>query len=682
MCGIFGAAFTAGAPGGTGSARDVLRRLFMLSESRGREASGLMVSARDRIRVLRSGVPASTMVRSAAYRSFLDGAGLDPSGGPVAVVGHSRLVTTGTHLDNRNNQPVAAPGVVGVHNGIVVNHDRLWAENPGLVRTRDVDTEIIMALLRQGLDGGAGLEPAVNRTFARLDGTASIAVFMSDVPALLLATNNGSLYLAEEVDRRALIFASERFILEKVCAASPFGVPAAAWRITPVAAGEARAANLDTLAVTRWRLDDPAPTPSVVVRGGPRRVIEEAPGISAPPPRRAVHRHVGLLGVDDPEAVRERDEVAATYPHDRAWAESLRRCSRCLLPETMPYITFDHEGVCSYCHRYQPRVHLGLEALRGVVDPAIARKPANAPDCVMGVSGGRDSLYALHLACAELKLKPVAYTYDWGMVTDLARRNISRICARLGVEHIVVSADITRKRENIRRNVEAWLRRPRLGVIPLFMAGDKQYFYYLQQVRKQTGAPLAVMGENLLERTDFKTGYAGVRPHPDPRHVYTLPWSSKLGLVGYYAREYLLNPAYLNRSLFDTAFASVCYYGIERDYVNLFRYLPWEENAVVGTLREQYDFELATDTSSTWRIGDGTAAFYNYIYYQVAGFTENDTFRSNQIREGLIDRATALEKVHEENRPRWETIQWYLRTIGVTRPMREVVSIIHRMPRR
>lgn len=44
------------------------------------------------------------------------------------------------------------------------------------------------------------------------------------------------------------------------------------------------------------------------------------------------------------------------------------------------------------------------------------------------------------------------------------------------------------------------------------------------------------------------------------------------------------------------------------------------------------------DTNTTWRIGDGTAAFYNYVYYTVAGFTEHDTFRSNQIREGQMTR--------------------------------------------
>src|SRR5438128_2400904 len=79
------------------------------------------------------------------------------------------------------------------------------------------------------------------------------------------------------------------------------------------------------------------------------------------------------------------------------------------------------------------------------------------------------------------------------------------------------------KREHIRKNVLAWLKRPHLGMIPLFMAGDKQYYYYLKKVREQLGVGLAVLGENMLERTDFKTGFAHVAPYWDPNYVYTLP---------------------------------------------------------------------------------------------------------------------------------------------------------------
>jgi len=113
------------------------------------------------------------------------------------------------------------------------------------------------------------------------------------------------------------------------------------------------------------------------------------------------------------------------------------------------------------------------------------RGSTGEPDCIVPFSGGRDSTYTLHTVKKVLGLNPLAFTYDWGMVTDLGRRNIARVCGRMGVENIIVAADIRKKGSNIRKNVAAWLKRPEMGIIPLFMAGDKYFFYYTNQLKKQ-----------------------------------------------------------------------------------------------------------------------------------------------------------------------------------------------------
>jgi glutamine---fructose-6-phosphate transaminase (isomerizing) len=114
------------------------------------------------------------------------------------------------------------------------------------------------------------------------------------------------------------------------------------------------------------------------------------------------------------------------------------------------------------------------------------------------------------------------------------------------------------------------------------------------------------------------------------------------------------------------------------DYFHIFDYWEWNENEINKTL-ESYDWELATDTNTTWRIGDGTAGFYNYIYYTVAGFSEHDTFRSNQIREGIISRQEALDLVADENRPRYQNIKWYLDALGFN--FTDVIQIINKIPK-
>ena len=72
----------------------------------------------------------------------------------------------------------------------------------------------------------------------------------------------------------------------------------------------------------------------------------------------------------------------------------------------------------------------------------------NKHDCLVPFSGGRDSSYSLHFIKKEIGMNPIAFSYDWGMITDLGRRNQSIMCAELGVEHILVSADIRKKRNN------------------------------------------------------------------------------------------------------------------------------------------------------------------------------------------------------------------------------------------
>ena len=99
--------------------------------------------------------------------------------------------------------------------------------------------------------------------------------------------------------------------------------------------------------------------------------------------------------------------------------------------------------------------------------------------------------------------------------------------------------------------------------------------------------------------------------------------------------------------------------------MQLFEHLDWQEDKINELLLERYAWETDPSTPTTWRIGDGTAPFYNWVYYEAVGFTENDTFRSNQIREGEITRERALELVAAENSSRWDRIQEYLDLLEV-----------------
>ena len=84
----------------------------------------------------------------------------------------------------------------------------------------------------------------------------------------------------------------------------------------------------------------------------------------------------------------------------------------------------------------------------------------------------------------------------------------------------------------------------------------------------------------------------------------------------------------------------------------------------------------------TQRLHGGSATaqlVYNYAYYTVAGFTEHDTFRSNQIREGEITRDEGIQLVKVENQPRYPNIKWYLDAVNID--FSDAISVINRIPR-
>ncbi|MCX6227052.1 MAG: glucosamine 6-phosphate synthetase [Bacteroidia bacterium] len=458
------------------------------------------------------------------------------------VLGHSRLITNGLS----DNQPVVRENVCVLHNGIIVNHEAVWSV---LKKKRElaIDTEVIAAIAAEYIEDGLDVAGLPQRVLELCQGVVSCAIALPMLGKLCLFSNNGSLYLGRK--NESWIFASESFPLSQIGCTGINQIKEAVF------------------------IDIPLSQAPIEISEKSSRTENLVPGLS--------------FSASDEKLLEHR-------------ITNVRRCTKCVLPETMPFISFDSEGVCNYCRSYKPRnVPKSKEELFALVEPY--RRP-HGNDCIVPFSGGRDSCYGLHLVVNELKMKPVAYTYDWGMVTDLGRRNISRMCAKLGVENIF-----------------------------------------------------------------------------EEKRVYSHGAIKQMRYQSLRFKAILESPGYFNRSLWDTLSGE--YYRSftkKKDYYHIFDYWRWDEQLIDKTLAD-YDWEKAADTSTTWRIGDGTAAFYNYTYYTVAGFTEHDTFRSNQIREGDITREEALKLVNLENAPRYSNIKWYLDVLGLD--FKEVISVVNSIPK-
>ncbi len=641
MCGVFGVV-NASLSLSVADLRDFTKSLLAASETRGSEAAGVAAWWEDGLVVRKSGDAPHRFVRQGEFDEVFGGKSRPENS---IVIGHARMVTNGSAIFDENNQPVTAQDLTLVHNGIVTNFAGLAGTPNG-----ESDTVAMAEYLLARRQNGADIDVAVDDLFGDLNGSATLALLDTGANRLVLATNTGSLYTAVLPDGRVAVFASERRILEAALNTTA-GKRLPAMDIVGVPPG--RAVSIDRPSGATRTFDV---GPYRVRADGHFKGLTEVK--SAQPPTRS---SVGPAPAN----------LEAALVKTRAFTHTIRRCKRCILPETIPFLEFDADGVCSQCLTYVPTEVRTIDELESRLSPL---RSSDGPNCVVAFSGGRDSAYGLHLLVREFGMRPITLTYDWGMVTDLARRNQARMTGALGVEHVLISADIARKRRNIQKNLGAWMKTPDLGMVPLLMAGDKQFFLHARQLAQDTGLPLVIFCINPLEATYFKSGFAGV---PDQRYYTSSTRMRKAQLFGYYARQYLKNPRYINRSLADTMQATYATYGRSHDYLQLFEWVEWDEDSVNRTLVDEYGWETDPTTTTTWRIGDGTAPFYNYVYWRTVGFTENDTFRSNQVREGQINRERALELVMDENEPRWQRIEEYLDLVDVS--MDKAMAAVERL---
>jgi hypothetical protein len=124
-----------------------------------------------------------------------------------------------------------------------------------------------------------------------------------------------------------------------------------------------------------------------------------------------------------------------------------KRCTRCIMDTTVPGIKFDQKGECNFCALHNK---MELEFPIGDEGETIVNKfcnkirkagEGNKFDCVLGVSGGRDSMYTLWLAKNVWKLNPIAVHFNDGFGNPIAGENMVKGCRKLGIEMRTITSD-------------------------------------------------------------------------------------------------------------------------------------------------------------------------------------------------------------------------------------------------
>ena len=220
MCGIWGVS-DSGAILDRQTLVKIVKKLMLLSETRGKDASGIAVMHEGYLNVLRKAKSSHELLQDIEFLKYLE-ENIIKTTGSIQVIGHSRLVTNGTQYNPYNNQPVAKNGCALVHNGIVVNEEELWEKMTCRRRDYQVDSEVILESYCDNVDKKLEPRAAMEMTYGTLKGMASTLLLSQQHNCLIATTNNGSLYRIESKNKKLVIFASEALMLENLLKDIPF----------------------------------------------------------------------------------------------------------------------------------------------------------------------------------------------------------------------------------------------------------------------------------------------------------------------------------------------------------------------------------------------------------------------------------------------------------------------------
>jgi len=172
-------------------------------------------------------------------------------------------------------------------------------------------------------------------------------------------------------------------------------------------------------------------------------------------------------------------------------------CNCCVMDTTDEDIVFDSNGVCMRCNEYKERIEpewnhgKGHEKeLQELIDAIKKSGEGKEYDCILGLSGGLDSSYMLHLAVTEWGLRPFVFHIDAGWNLPVAEENIKRLTDKLGVELHIEHKDWN----ELRAMQLAWFR---TGLEMLDAPQDHAFISLIDKFSANLGVKYILNGYNI-----------------------------------------------------------------------------------------------------------------------------------------------------------------------------------------
>jgi len=335
----------------------------------------------------------------------------------------------------------------------------------------------------------------------------------------------------------------------------------------------------------------------------------------------------------------------------------MTRCNKCLMPDTLAGSNFDENGVCSWCRDNYPPYRIKGEQLLVNKFRGLGEHKGSA-DCLVGLSGGKDSTYALYRLVTHYHLKAEAFIYTHSGTNKFALENAQKTCEKLGVTLHQVSLSGDKHKKTFTRYFKSWLAHPTPTSAGMICVACKHLHLLGSRIATERKIPFVVWSSTPLEYSPF----LAIKYTGDKKHIYKREGLLRSGI--HIGCELLASPTFA-KSLATTLGTSIpgClavfpgsgYLRFKYPQVHplmFYAYEKWDPRLILDTITSELGWKIPEAIKEDWHTDCVFNVFKEYMFQKMFAVSYTDAFLSNQIRYGYITRDEALQKL-------WESKSFY-----------------------
>ncbi len=347
--------------------------------------------------------------------------------------------------------------------------------------------------------------------------------------------------------------------------------------------------------------------------------------------------------------------------------KNMQYCVRCCMPASNEGVNFDEMGICQACRSSEQKIHIDWtireQQLRNILEHYKSLK--NDYDCIIPISGGKDSTFQLHVITKVYGLRPLAVTFSHNWFSETGKYNLQNAIEKFNVDHIMFTPSRDLVNRLARKSLttigdSCWHCHAGVGAFPL-------------QVAVRYKIPLLVWGESISE-------VSGRASYKDPVIRFDRDYFTKVSAK--VTAEAMVDDNISLREL--TGFKLPSYEEIEAVGVvgiHLGNYIFWDDERQMEFVRDVYDWreDKVEGTYKGYKsVECRMAGVHDYTKFLKRGFGRGTDHASLDVRAGLMTREEAFELAKACDTERPPALDYYLQITGFTEEEFEEIMARHR----